>query len=58
MAEPMMMPFVVWSRVGPRKHVLDGGTHWLNLANTTESSVCSDDAALCQITLATFYLTK
>jgi len=32
-------------RVGPRKHVLDGGTHWLNLANTTEPSICGGDAA-------------
>jgi len=27
------------------------GAHWRNMANTTEPSVCGDDAALCQITL-------
>ena len=26
MAEQIKMPFVVWTHVGPRKHVLDGGT--------------------------------
>jgi len=26
MAEPIEMPFGLWTRVGPRKHVLDG-TH-------------------------------
>ena len=36
--------------VGPRKHVLDGDSHWRNLANTTEPSVCGDDASLRQIT--------
>jgi len=25
-AEPIETPFGVWTRVGPRKHVLDGGT--------------------------------
>jgi len=27
------------------------GAHWCHLANTTEPSMCSGDAALCQITL-------
>jgi len=27
------------------------GVHWHHLANTTEPSMCSGDAALCQITL-------
>ena len=26
-AEQIEMPFGVWTRVGPRKHVLDGGAH-------------------------------
>ena len=39
-AEPIEMPFAAWTRVGPGKHVLDGGTHWRNLANTTEPSMC------------------
>ena len=38
--------------------VLHGGAQWRNLANTTESPVCSGDAALCQITLTTCYLFK
>jgi len=35
--------------------VLDEGVHWRHPANTTESSVCGSDAALCQITLTTVY---
>ena len=31
------------------------GAHWRHLANTTEPSECSGDAALCQITLTTCY---
>jgi len=27
------------------------GAHWCHLANTTETSMCGSDAALCQITL-------
>jgi len=26
------------------KHALDGGANWRNLANTTEPSMCGDDA--------------
>jgi len=26
-AEPIEMPFGIWTRVGPRKHVLGGGAH-------------------------------
>jgi len=45
MAEPMDMPFGLWTPIGPRKDVLHGGAHWRNLANTTESSVCGGGAA-------------
>jgi len=45
-AEPIDMPFAVWTHVGPRKYVLDGGAHWYNLTNTTEPSMCGGDAAL------------
>jgi len=45
-----------WGGLGPRKHVLDVGAHWRNLANTIEPSVCGGDAALCQTTLTTCYL--
>jgi len=31
-------------------------TQSINLANTTEPSMCGGDAALCQITLTTFLL--
>jgi len=49
----MEMPFWLWTRVGRSKHVLDGDALWRYLANTTEASMCSGDAALCQITLTT-----
>ena len=44
-AEPIEMPFGVWTWVGPRKHVLDEGAHWHNLANTIEPSMCGGAAA-------------
>ena len=44
-AEPIEMPFGIWTRVDLRKHVLDDGAHWRNLANTTEPSMCVGDAA-------------
>jgi len=53
-AEPIEMPFGLWTRVGRRKHVLHGA-HWRNLVNTIEPSVCGGDAALCQIILTTYY---
>jgi len=52
-AEPITMPFGLWTRVGPRNRVLDEGAHWRQLANTTEPSMCGGDAALCQINLTT-----
>jgi len=48
------MPFGIWTRVDPRKHVLVGGTHCRHLANTTEPFMCGGDAACCQITTTTF----
>jgi len=52
MAEPIEMPFGIWTRVGPRKHVL-GGTIGCTLGqpNTIAPSMCGGDAACCQITL-------
>ena len=44
-AEPIEMQFGLWTRIDPRKHVLDGGAHWDHLTNTTEPSVCGGDAA-------------
>jgi len=40
------MPFGVWTRVGPKKHVLDGGAPWRNLANTIEPSTCGGGNAV------------
>ena len=37
------------------KHISDGGERWRHLANTIELSMCSGDAAFCQITLTTCY---
>jgi len=54
-AEPIENPLGVWTRVGPRKHVLGGGAYWRHLANTTELSMCSSDAACYQITLTSCY---
>ena len=34
------------SRVGPGNHLLDGGAHWRNLANTVESLMCGGNAAI------------
>ena len=66
--ELIEMPFGLRTRVGPRDHVLDGGSDppmgrgkfWGEngrpmLANTIEPSVCGGDAVLCQITLTTCY---
>jgi len=50
-AEPIEMPFGIWTWVGPRKPVLGEGAHWRDLANTTEPSMCCGD----QITLTTCY---
>jgi len=44
-AKPIEMPFGLWTLVGPRKHVLDGGAHWRNLTNTTEPFMRGSDAA-------------
>jgi len=44
MAEPMEMPFGLWSWVGPRKHVLDGGP------NPCARAILSrKDAAHCKV---------
>jgi len=45
-AELIETPLGMWTRVGPRKHVLDGGARWRRLANTTEPSVNGGDATL------------
>jgi len=66
MAEPIDLPFGLWTQVGRRKHKLNhirhvapicshGRAHWRHVASTTEPSVCGGDAALRQITLTTCY---
>jgi len=59
MAEPINLPFGLWTWVVRRKHKCPHGrAHWRHLApmcpsiaNTIEQSVCGGDAALYQIAL-------
>jgi len=44
-AEPIDMSFELWTRVGTKNHVLDGGAHWRNLANTIEPFECGGEGA-------------
>jgi len=59
-AEPINLPFGLWTRVGERKHTFNsirqvapicpyGMAHCLHMTNTIEPSVCGGDAALCLI---------
>jgi len=53
-AEPIEILFGIWTRVDAGKHVLDGGAHWRNVANTIEPFLCGGDAAfLSNYTLTT-----
>jgi len=52
-AEPIEMQFEMRTHVDSKKHVLDWGAHWRNLANAVEPSMCDEDAAFCHITLTT-----
>jgi len=54
-AEPIKMPYGMWTPVGPRNHALDDGAHWHHLANTIEPSMCAGNTTLCQITSAIYY---
>ena len=65
-AEPINLPFGLWTPVGWRKHKFShvhqvvpmyphGRAHWCHLVNTIAPFICYDDAALCQITLTTCY---
>ena len=64
MAEPIDLPFGLWTRVGRRKHKFSyirqvapicphGRARWRHVANTIELSVCGGDAVLREITLIT-----
>jgi len=39
-AEQIEMPFGLWARVGARKHALHVDTHWPNVANEIDPSMC------------------
>jgi len=39
----------------PKEACVTWWAHWRHLVNTTEPSVCGSDAALCHITLTTYY---
>jgi len=43
-AEPIEIPFELWTWVCRRKHLLHG-SNWRNLTNTIEPSMCVGDAA-------------
>ena len=43
--EPIDMSFGLWTPVGTKNDVLDGGAHWRNLANTTEPFECGGEGA-------------
>ena len=43
--EPIEVPFGVWTAMGQRKRVLNGGAHCRHLANTSEPFTCGGDAA-------------
>jgi len=53
MAKPIEMPFGLWTRVGPRKHMVGvtlappGIYHW-----PVHNFICGGDAACCLITLS------
>ena len=44
-AQPIKTSFVIRTRVGLKKHVLDGGAYWRHQANTTGQSICGSDRA-------------
>ena len=64
-AEPIDLPFGLWTQLGRRKHKFNricpvapmypslGRTHWCHMANKIKPPVCGGDAALRQITLDT-----
>ena len=49
-AEPIDLPFGLWTQVGRKKNTCS-----IIFANATEPSMCHSDAACCQITLTTCY---
>jgi len=56
MAEPIDMPFGIWTQFGPSEAFIRCIAHWCCLANTIELSMCDGDVPRSQITLiVTFY---
>ena len=55
MTEPIQMSFSMWTRVGPRKHVLDGGVHLRYMANMIELLCEAAMRPFCPITLTACY---
>jgi len=52
-AEPIEMPFGIWTQV-VQGSIIRRSANWRSyLANTTEPSMCGADAVFCQITLTT-----
>ena len=49
-AEPIEMPFGMWTGAVTGNHVLNWDAHWRNLANMIEPCTLYSDAALCKIT--------
>ena len=47
-AEPIEMPFWVWTRVGPVNHVLDGGTD-SSCYPLCELAIIGEGATLCKV---------
>jgi len=47
-AEPIEMPFGLWTRMGQKEARIRWGAHWRHLANTIESSTCGGDAVFCR----------
>jgi len=43
--ELIQTQFGMWTRVAPKKHVLDAGAYWCYLAKMTEPSMCGCNAA-------------
>jgi len=55
MAEPIEIPFCLRTQASTRKHVLDRGAHWRNMANRLNRQCAAMMRPFCQITLTTFY---
>jgi len=46
MAKPIEILFGIWTRVGPRYHLLGGDAQWRHLANIVEPSMRVGDVTL------------